>query len=90
MQGRGRSTRVLGCRLLRYLRHRDRWLLKVGGGEEGAGIDGIKSDVAGLINGGVNLLKISVVLSRERDPRRAGIQSPVASSGLGGSQHLSI
>ena len=51
MQGRGRSTRVLGCRLLRYLRHQVRWLLKVGGGEEGAGIDGIKTDVAGLING---------------------------------------
>ena len=44
MQGSGRSTRVSGRRLLMYLRHRDRRLLKVGGGEEGAGMDGMKME----------------------------------------------
>ena len=51
MQGTGRSTRVSGCRFLRYLRHRDIWLLKVGWGEEGDGIDGMKMECAGLDDG---------------------------------------
>ena len=51
MQGTGRSTRVSGCRFLRYLRHRDIRLLKVGWGEEGDGIDGMKIEWAGLDDG---------------------------------------
>ena len=51
MQGTGKSTRVSGCRFLRYLQHRDIRFRNVGWGEEGDGMDGMKIEWDGLDDG---------------------------------------